>query len=175
MATTVYGETNWATAQNVPEADYSNGFGIRSGEERPKTRPGGWTHTEDWLGDFKQIRVTFNRLLETYETLNAAAAIGYALRENINGERLSLPKIAIAGEVGIGENGREGLYSVLLFNYDSEQGANRDFDVRETFRVAAEYVIDGSPLRKTDRAGNGTQNTRLVQGIGEVGVRFEVR
>jgi len=35
-------------------------------------------------------------------------------------------------------------------------------------------INEGSPVRKTDRAGAGTKGTRLVEGMHEPGLTFEV-
>lgn len=136
--------------------------------QTPETHPGGW----------RRLRITFDRLLTTDEALDASACLGYALRQYVNGEALPLPTIKIGGTIREGATSAEeraGLYTIMEFNYDSNRGRRSRDHTIETFRSAREYITNGTPIRTTDRAGAGTQGTRLVNGIGEVGIRFEVR
>lgn len=37
-----------------------------------------------------------------------------------------------------------------------------------------ELLLDGSPIRKTDRAGAGTRGTRLVEGFNDADLKIEL-
>lgn len=124
-----------------------------------------WKKPED-SSSFYEICVEFDRPLTDDEIWHASGCIGYALREVLNGERLSEPlKVKHKG------NGR----TVVYYCYDSTRSASDYPDFVEAFDKAALYVVEGSPIRKTDWAGPGTAGTRLAQGIGEVRTRFMVR
>lgn len=124
--------------------------------QKPHEHPGGW----------KEIRAVFDRELTIGEALRAAGAIGYALREHLDGESLSLPQIAVTERPD---------RTVLLFDYDSTLARRGVPDSAEAFIAAGQYIVEGSPLRATDRQGNGTSGTRLCEGIGPVRVVFYVR
>jgi hypothetical protein len=124
-----------------------------------------WRKPEECTS-FCEICAEFDQTLTDEEIWQASGCIGYALRECINGERLSEPlKVKRKG------NGR----TVVYYFYDSSLSAYYHPDFAEAFEKAAQYVIEGSPIRKTDWAGSGTTGTRLAQGIGDVRVRFMVR
>jgi hypothetical protein len=139
-------------------------------EQRPGVtfRPprGRWIPWEDHPGGWKEIRAVFDRELTVYEVLKVAGALGYALREHVVGEELSLPRVAIPVEDGT---------TVLEFEYDSAKSRRSERHDADAFDAASQYVIEGTPVRKTDRRGPGTQGTRLVNGIGPIKVEFLVR
>lgn len=124
-----------------------------------------WKKPED-SSSFREICVEFDQTLTDEEIWQASGCIGYALREVLNGERLSEPlKVKRKG------NGR----TVVYYYYDSTRSAADYPDFVEAFDKAAQYVEEGSPIRKTEWAGPGTAGTRLAQGIGSVRTRFMVR
>lgn len=139
-------------------------------ERRPRVtfRPprGRWMPWENHPGGWQEIRATFDRGLTVYEVLRIAGALGYALREHIVGEELSLPRVAIPTD----ENS-----TVLEFEYDSTKSRRSERHDADAFDAAREYITEGSPIRKTDRRGPGTQGTRLVEGIGPINIEFLVR
>ena len=98
------------------------------------------------------------RPLDDEEMARFAQAVGYAWAEVVRGESLLPPE-------------RVDDRSFVLFA-DSTKSRRTDLGVAlEQFEQAMSvYVQDGSPLRKTDRAGAGTKGTRLVEGI--PGLRF---
>lgn len=57
--------------------------------------------------------------------------------------------------------------TVAYFSYDSTKCRSDDPDEVEAICRASRYVKEGSPIRKTDRAGRGTAGTRLCQGLGD--------
>jgi hypothetical protein len=133
--------------------------GRQEGWERPHEKSRGWF----------QIRAAFDRVLTTEQSQQASGAIGYALREVLHGDRLSEPRMMVfASPSG-------SLYTVLEYDYDSNTIISSQPDPPRAFERASQYIVEGSPLRLTDRSGPGTAGTRLVQGIGPVRVTFSVR
>lgn len=126
---------------------------------------GGWYVPGTHPGDWDTIRATFDRELSASEILEAAGCIGYALRIYMAGEELSLPTV---------EEARD-RKTVLRFSYDSTKAQRSAPDVAEGLAEAARYIVEGTPVRKTNRAGVGTIGTRLSAGIGPVGVEFRIR
>ena len=111
--------------------------------------PIGWASPVDFSrsrerpGDFQEIRATFDRLLTSREALNAAGAIGYALRIYLAGEELSEPQVFL----------RVGDFTELAFTYDATKARRSSPDIEEAFDEAARFIVEGSPIRKTNRAG----------------------
>jgi hypothetical protein len=138
---------------------------VKSGKQIANIPPFGWDTPQNHGGDWYEIRAEFDRVLTTEEAMQASGAIGYALRENMAGEDLSFPTIELfsAGK------------TVLSYGYDSTKSRRDDYYACEAFEAAATYIVEGSPVRKTNRAGRGTAGTRLVEGIGPVGVTFYVK
>ena len=128
-----------------------------------------WVKPTDHPGDWQEVRATFDRLLTVEEAQEAAGAIGYALRIYFNGEELSDPTYLLDGL----KNGDA--HAVLQFAYDSTKAIRSEPDTAEAFEEALRYIKEGSPVRQTNRAGVKTKGTRLVKGVGPVGVTFEVR
>lgn len=118
------------------------------------------------FGKWTKIRASFDRALTTEEIWLVSGCIGYALRQWLRGNDLSLPLAQIGTLWGANTS------TQLFFNYDSSDCYGEH--VQEAFDAAALYVEEGSPVRKTDRAGVGTAGTSLCQGIGPVGVVFHV-
>lgn len=115
--------------------------------------------------DWQEIRATFGRELLEGELFGASGAIGYALRIYMAGEELSLPRVVSA----------PGQPTVAVYGYDSTKSRRSEADPIEALQVAVSYISEGSPIRRTNRAGVGSRGTRLVQGIGQVAVSFAVR
>ena len=116
--------------------------------------------------DFQSIRITIDRRLSDYEVEQAAGAVGYALREVLCGEELGAPHIL---------RSYSAQQTILICAYDSSEFIRSAPDFAFAFEKAGVYVVEGSPLRITNRAGAGTMGTRLVQGIGRCKVDFAVR
>ncbi len=122
--------------------------------------------SDAFLGDFYEVRVTFNRELSSDEISRASGALGYAFRASLAGESLSEPTVMQNVEYR----------TVLEYDYDSTKSQRDDPDFDAAFLLAHRYIEEGTPVRKTDRAGKGTQGTRLVEGIGgDIDIRFFVR
>jgi hypothetical protein len=121
---------------------------------------------DGWLGqDWYELRAVFDRRLSPDEIARASGCIGYALRALLAGEDLSEPQVACI---------RSG-QTVLDYAYDSTKSRRDDPPFAEAFDCARQLVQEGSPIRQTNRTGAGTRGTRLVEGIGPVGVTFSVR
>lgn len=112
--------------------------------------------------EFSCITLTLSRRLTQAQAQQAAGALGYALRR-MNGESLGEPEVI-----------RLGNPTTLTFFFDSTKCFRNSYSFEEAFRDAAQYIVEGSPIRTSDRAGPGTRNTRLVQGIGPVDVQITV-
>ena len=123
------------------------------------------TEEGDLPCDFQQIRATFGRELTDDELSRASGAIGYSLRIYVAGEELGDPQLVSA----------PGAPTVALYAYDATKARRSDPNIAEALKVAIGYIADGSPVRRSDRAGIGTRGTRLVQGIGPVAVTFAIR
>lgn len=101
------------------------------------------------------MRLQANRPLSDDEMQTLAGLTGYAYRAGVAGESLGDPE-------------RDSPYSFVV-------GADTTKSQRDDLSIALEdfeemlpaMAREGSPVRKTDRAGVGTKGTRLVDGLGE--------
>jgi len=150
-----------------------------SSQTRPSAEPctetdrnGVWNSVEcenAFAADFGEVRVLVDRILSAGFVRRLSGCLGYALRQTICGEDVSDPTIThLRGDDGTGT-------TVLEYGYNSTKSRRDDPDFDQTFSLATQYVREGSPIRRTDRAGWGTRGTRLVEGIGVGGVTFAVR
>jgi hypothetical protein len=107
------------------------------------------------------MRFQANRPLTDDEAVHFAGLVGYAYRSTIAGE-----------PIGMGE--RDTPYS-LVVSSDMTKTRRDDLGMAlEEFEDTLPVVVrDGSPVRKTDRAGAGTKGTRLIEGMGK-DLRFEI-
>ena len=108
------------------------------------------------------IRLQANRPLTDDEARHVAGAMGYAYRATVAGEPLGMPE-------------RDTPYSFVV-SADTTKSARDDLGMAlEAFEDMMPTMIDeGSSVRKTDRAGAGTKGTRLVEGMHEPDLAFEV-
>jgi len=113
-------------------------------------------------GEPYAIRLQANRPLTDDEARHVAGAMGYAYRATVAGEPLGMPQ-------------RDTPYSFVV-SADTTKSARDDLGVAlEAFEDMLPTMIDeGSSVRKTDRAGAGTKGTRLVEGMHEPDLAFEV-
>jgi hypothetical protein len=109
---------------------------------------------------FTEIRILADRHLTDAEVSQVSGCLGYALTETLRGEELSLPTVARYGE------GADGITD-LRYRYDSDTSIRTAPDHRRAFEVASVYLVQGTPVRTTDRAGIGTRGTRLVEGLND--------
>jgi len=101
------------------------------------------------------MRFQANRPISDAEMHRAAQLVGYAYRSTVNGESIGSPV-------------RDSPFS---FAISTDTTKSRHDDVGDALanfedRLPA-MLIEGSPVRSTNRAGAGTQGTRLVDGIGD--------
>lgn len=106
------------------------------------------------------MRFQTDRELTDEDIQRFASLVGYAYRVEVRGEPLSDPV-------------RDSPYSFVI-GTDMTKSQSDDLGMAlERFEEALPQLIaEGSPERKTDRAGEGTKGTRLIDGVG-AGIRFE--
>lgn len=98
------------------------------------------------------IAVRLNRPVTDAEMLHAGQLVGYAYAQT-GGERAYGDPERVDGRT-------------FVMPYDTTKGrAYRNLDKFE--ESLAEFMEDGSPVRKSDRSGPGTRGTRLVDGFGD--------
>lgn len=105
-------------------------------------------------GDFSRVRVEVNRILDDEGVQRAAGCVGYALAKNLRGETLGEPENVTR---------KHGVTSFECY-YDSTKARAWNFD--EAIEEAVEFILEGTPVRITNRSGPNTQGTRLVEGVG---------
>lgn len=105
--------------------------------------------------DFYHLRVEANRDLDEDELLTFAGLAGYSWASTVRGERL-------------GDSEADSDCSVIFFA-DSTKSASDDIGVafKSFYETLSRLVSEGSPMRKTNKAGPNTKGTRLIQGIDE--------
>jgi quinol monooxygenase YgiN len=116
-----------------------------------------WQKIEDYDDFFYEIRVEISLLFTLDELQQISGCLGYALREQLAGEPLSDYRFEV----------KDKRITVLEYYYDATKSQRDDPDFIEAFRKAEQYILEGTPIRKTDRAGRGTKGTRLVEGVGK--------
>jgi hypothetical protein len=114
-----------------------------------------------FAGNPYAMRIQANRPLSDEETYKMAGLMGYAYRATIAGEPIGGPM-------------RDSPYSFVV-SADMTKTSRDDLGMGlEDFEeMLARVLAEGSPIRKTDRAGAGTQGTRLVDGFGD-DLQFEL-
>jgi hypothetical protein len=130
-----------------------------SAEADPDER---WIKLDEFIQpDCYQIMMVIDGHLTEAEISRASGCLGYALKEVLAGEDLSEPEV------------RESINCMrFIFYYDSTKSRRDDPDLMQAFEKAERYIEEGTPVRKTNRAGYGTRGTRLVEGIGPRKVEF---
>ena len=108
------------------------------------------------------MRIQSKRPLSDDDMQKAAQLLGYAYRAEVRGEPLGDPE-------------RDSPYSFVVYA-DTTKSSSDDLGIAlEGFEESLpEMFADGSPIRKTDRAGAGTKGTRLVEGFDGDGFGFEI-
>lgn len=132
---------------------------VRSGELAPPAVIGvdgtRWERADHYQGHAPYaIRLQADRPLTSEEAQRLAQLAGYQYRATIAGESLGWPDQDTPASIVVGadttKSRRDDLGQAMA---DFESGLGR-------------IVAEGSPVRKTDRAGAGTKGTRLVEGLG---------
>jgi len=122
---------------------------------------------------FTALRVLCDRRLDDSQVQRLAGCLGYALRVFLNGPELSAPTAArVEPPAG---SGVRAAFTLVEFAYNARLSGRTAPDYAEAFAKAREYVRGGTPVRATNKAGSGTQGTRLVGGLGTVNLSFYVR
>ncbi len=108
------------------------------------------------------MRIQANRALTEDEKSRFAGLTGYAYRATISGESLGYPD-------------SDSPYSFVVSS-DMTKSSRDDLGVGlEEFEDQLPRMIqEGSPVRKTNRAGAGTAGTRLVEGFNDPTLTFEI-
>lgn len=122
---------------------------------------------------FTALRVLCDRRLDDGQVQRLAGCLGYAFQATLNGPELSAPTAArVEPPAG---SGVRAAFTLVEFAYDACLSGRTAPDYAEAFAKAREYVQGGTPVRTTNKAGSGTQGTRLVEGLGAVNLSFYVR
>lgn len=122
---------------------------------------------------FIALRVLCDRRLDDAQVSRLAGCLGYALQAVLNGPELSAPVVArVEPPAG---SGIRAAFTLAEFAYDARLSGRTAPDYAEAFAKAREYVQNGTPVRTTNKAGDGTQGTRLVEGLGTVNLSFYAR
>jgi hypothetical protein len=111
--------------------------------------------TADFYGFSAQVYAPECPYIEEVERL-----IGYAFREVLAGEEVRADW-AEGQVVDMGDGSW-----IFPFFYDATKSRRDDPDVRLACQKAATYLAEGTPVRKTNRAGEGTKGTRKFEGVG---------
>lgn len=98
------------------------------------------------------MRISANRPLTDDETKKIASLTGYLYRSTLNGEPISDPV----------SDSRSSF--VVSADFTKASGKNHQSDFENNLN---EFITNGTPVRKTNRSGPGTANTRLIDGMGE--------
>lgn len=114
--------------------------------------------------DFDTITLRVGRALSDAEVAQVGGCLGYALRVHVAGEDLGEPESVV----------RSCGQTVIHYWYDSTKAQRSDPDPQHAFQVAAGFIVEGTPVRRSNRAGPGTAGTRLIEGIGAVALAFQV-
>ena len=116
---------------------------------------------------FSQIRVMADRRLDADELLRLAGCLAYALRASLAGDDVGQPEVSYA----VAEGGAT--FTVVEADYDSDSSIRTEPDPAEAFALACLYILQGTPLRKTNRVG--PRGSRLVEGIAPCNITIYVR
>lgn len=116
--------------------------------------------------EFRSVRVQLSRPLQEGEDERLASMVGYAF------------KLAMRPNSGYGNNvevvSKDTPYSVILEADTYYAGtSNMEYALQKFEREVATIVQEGSPVRKTNRAGPNTENTRAVNGFNDESLSFE--
>lgn len=111
-------------------------------------------HSDDYVYEPYHVRVQFDRELDDDKMNHVAQLMGYAYRETVVGESLGSP-------VADGTNSFYVEADTTKTRRDELGQGLSEFEERLLLRI-----LKGSPVRKTNRAGEGTKGTRLIPPLG---------
>ena len=99
----------------------------------------------------------FNREITEDEAARIAQITGYSWK-------------ASGGREDVGDPVFDSSYGVTM-SVDSTKGKSDSYTFQKKLE---EFVNEGTPVRKTNQSGPGTMNTRLVDGINDDGLQWEL-
>jgi len=115
-------------------------------------------------GEFRSVRLQINRPLREGEDDRIASMVGYAFKLTLR------PRY---GGVEVIETDTP--YSVILDADTAYAGTSHmEYALSKFEGELATIIQEGSPVRKTDKAGPGTKDTRAVNGFNDESLSFEV-
>ena len=116
---------------------------------------------------FDTIRVVTAGHLDPVEIVCVLGCLGYALQAMLAGDEVGMPAVSFVIQRGCITK------TVLEIGYDSANSIRTEPDPKLAFELARQYIVEGTPCRKTGRSG--PVGSRLVEGIGARSVEFSVR
>lgn len=144
--------TNGVVSSNDPR--------VQNGEVLDKVDVGGQVYTryvpgKNFPDSPYSMRIQANRTLSDEDKKRLAGLIGYNYRATVAGESLGYLE-------------SDSPYSFVI-DSDTTKSQRDDLGMalEDFHNNMNEYVQQGTPLRKTNRSGPGTANTRLVSGFGK--------
>jgi hypothetical protein len=120
----------------------------------------GW-RSEDDTDWFYEVRVAADRALGDEDAKRLFALIGYAFRSNLRGEDLGGPD-------RVSDRCWTGYYDITKSRSD-----DWGFHIGDALADARRFAVGGTPPRKTARTG--PVGSRLIEGLGEIGLVFSFR
>ena len=116
---------------------------------------------------FDTIRVVTAGHLDPVEIVCVLGCLGYALQANLAGDEVGMPAVSFELVRGCITK------TVLEMSYDCTKSIRTEPDPKLAFELARQYIVEGTPCRKTGRSG--PVGSRLMEGIGARSVEFSVR
>ena len=115
-------------------------------------------------GEFESIRVQLSRPLKDGEQDRIASVVGYAFRVALRTRYGSVEVLTT-----------DTPYSVILEADTSYAGtSNLEYGLKKFGEQVDSVFHEGSPIRTTNRAGEGTKGTRAVHGFEDDDLKFEL-
>lgn len=108
-------------------------------------------------GEFYSVRMQFNRKITQEEAERVSQLTGYSWRSS-------------GGREEVGQPVFDSDYAVTM-SVDSTKGKSDSYTFQKKLE---EFINEGTPVRKTDQSGIGTKGTRLVDGIGDDDLQWEL-
>lgn len=137
---------------NVPDPSSDHVF-VEGREFHRRTR-------DNWPEWPDGIRIEADRQLTNKEMRQMASLVGYGQRSHLRGAESLSPRIV-----------RDGPNSFVVYQDATKTFSDDSGAAYDRFEEALpDLMREGSPVRKTDRAGVGTRGTRLLEGVPDVNI-----
>ena len=108
------------------------------------------------------VRIQASRPLTDQEMQRMAQLVGYQYAAEVRGDPFSDPL-------------RDSPFSFIIAADTTKTRSDDLGAALERFEAGLDHIVQaGSPVRTTNRAGEGTKGTRLVEGFNEAGLTFEL-